>query len=79
MEDRIRSMVAIHGRLVVPIGDLSDVSDLYDAGLTSHASVNLMLGLEAEFKITFPEDLLRRSTFESVAAIRDALAETLAE
>jgi len=79
MEERIRAVVAIHGHLIVPIGELSDVCSLYDAGLTSHASVNLMLGLETEFKTTFPDRLLRRSTFESVSAIRDALAESLAE
>ena len=79
MEERIRSVVAIHGRLAIPIGDLSDFSDLYDAGLTSHASVNVMLGLESEFNTTFPDRLLRRSTFESVAAIRDALTESFAE
>ena len=76
MEERIRSVLAIHGRLAVPVGELSDVSDLYDAGLTSHASVNLMLGLETEFKTIFPDRLLCRETFESVAAIRDALAES---
>jgi acyl carrier protein len=75
MEERIRSVVAIHGRLAIPIGELSDLADLYDAGLTSHASVNVMLGLETEFKTTFPDRLLCRATFESVAAIRDALAE----
>jgi len=79
MEERIRTMVAIHGRLAVPIAELSDFADLYDAGLSSHASVNLMLGLETEFNTTFPERLLCRTTFESVAAIRDALAESLVD
>jgi acyl carrier protein len=79
MEERIRSVVAIHGRLVIPIEELSDRCDLYDAGLTSHASVNLMIGLEQEFRTTFPDRLLCRGTFESLSAIRDALTESLAE
>jgi acyl carrier protein len=54
---------------------LSDQDDLYQAGMTSHASVNVMLALEDEFDIEFPEAMLRKSTFESVAAIRVALGE----
>ena len=47
--------------------------DLYRAGLTSHASVNVMLALEDAFDIEFPDALLKKSTFESIAAIADAL------
>ena len=52
-----------------------DEDDLYQAGMTSHASVNVMLALEDEFDIEFPERMLRKSTFESVAAIRVAISE----
>jgi len=41
--------------------------------MTSHASVNVMLALEEAFDVEFPESMLRKSTFESVAAIRTAL------
>ncbi len=75
MRDDIRSIVAQHGRLAADIAGLTDESDLYDAGLTSHASVNLMLALENHFDLEFPERLLRRRTFESVAAIRAAIEE----
>ena len=71
--DRVREVVATHGRLAVDIETLLDSDDLYRAGLTSHASVNLMLALEDAFDIEFPERLLRRQTFESVAAISEAI------
>lgn len=74
MEDDIRSVLAEHGNLPVDVGTLQDEDDLYQAGLTSHASVNVMLALEDEFEIEFPESMLRRSTFESVAAIRSAIS-----
>jgi acyl carrier protein len=77
--DRIREVVAEHGRLAVDIASLSDDDDLYRAGLTSHASVNLMLALEDAFDVEFPEQLLRRQTFESVAAISEAIDLLLAE
>lgn len=78
MEDEIRKIVAEHGRLAVDIGTLGDRADLYQAGMTSHASVSVMLALEDAFNIEFPERMLRKSTFESVAAIRAALEELCA-
>ena len=60
--------------LLYSLAGLSDEDDLYAAGLTSHGSVNLMLALEERFDIEFPEHLLRRRTFESIAAIRAAVA-----
>jgi len=77
--DRIREVVAEHGRLAVDITTLLDGDDLYRAGLTSHASVNLMLALEDEFDIEFPEQMLRRQTFESVASIQEAVEQLHAE
>jgi acyl carrier protein len=41
--------------------------------MTSHASVNVMLALEDAFGVEFPDAMLRKSTFASVSAIRDAL------
>jgi acyl carrier protein len=77
MTDQIREIVAQYGRLPVAVDGLSDDDDLYRAGLTSHASVNLMLALEDAFDLEFPERLLRRQTFESITAIREAVEELL--
>ncbi len=57
------------------IDTLADDADLYAAGLTSHATVNLMLALEEAFDVEFPDSLLRRRTFSSVDAIAEALTE----
>jgi acyl carrier protein len=69
----IRTVLEAHGRLLVEVAQLSDTDDLYESGLTSHASVNVMLALEDAFDIEFPESLLRKGTFQSVSAIRAAL------
>jgi acyl carrier protein len=37
--------------------------------MTSHASVNVMLALEGEFDVEFPDEMLKRTSFESIAAI----------
>jgi len=74
-EEEIRRVLAEHARLPVDAFGLSDTADLYQAGMTSHASVSVMLALEDAFDIEFPESMLRKSTFESVAAIRSALTQ----
>jgi acyl carrier protein len=38
-----------------------------------------MLALEDEFEVEFPESMLRKSTFESVLAIRMALSELVSD
>ena len=73
IDDRIREVLKGHGRLPIEVGSLRDDDDLYELGLTSHASVNVMLALEDEFDVEFPDVLLRKGTFQSIAAIRSAL------
>ena len=75
MNDRIRAILGEHARLAVDVATLSDDSDLYEAGMTSHASVNVMLALEGAFDVEFPDRMLRRGVFGSIAAIRAALLE----
>ena len=66
MRDRIRDVLAAHGRMEVDPRDVDDQADLYELGLTSLASVNVMLALEEAFDIEFPDEVLKKSTFESV-------------
>ena len=73
----IRGVLREHGRLAGDVATLGDQSDLFEAGLTSHASVNLMLALEEHFQIEFPERMLHRRTFASIAAIRSSVDELI--
>ena len=75
MIDDIRTILKEHGRLSVDAATLADDADLYQAGLTSHASVNVMLALEGQFDIEFPDRMLKRGVFESLASIRAAIEE----
>jgi acyl carrier protein len=79
VHDEIRQIITQHGRLPVDARTLSDDADLYEAGMTSHASVNVMLGLEDHFDIEFPDRMLKRSVFESINAIAAALSEVREE
>jgi acyl carrier protein len=75
---RIRTILAQHARLAKDASSLSDDADLYQAGMSSHASVNVMLALEGAFDIEFPDHMLTRSVFSSVSAIRSAVEELTA-
>ncbi len=79
MNDEIRQILKEHGRLPVDVATLAPDADLYQAGMTSHASVNVMLAIEDCFDVEFPDRMLKRSVFESVDAIAAALGELLTE
>ncbi|MFE0016684.1 acyl carrier protein [Mesorhizobium sp. NPDC059054] len=70
---KIREVLAARGGLPGGIEALSDQSDLYAAGLSSFASVQIMLALEEAFDLEFPDSLLNRKTFQSVDAIATAV------
>ena len=69
MNKTIRDLVAKFGKLPASIDQVADDADLYAAGLTSFASVQLMLGIEEAFDIEFPDNLLNRKSFASISAI----------
>jgi len=72
-DETIRLILAEHGQLSCAIGELGDDDDLFSANLTSHATVNVMLALEDAFGIEFPDDMMRKSNFQSVSAMRAAV------
>ena len=75
VDETIRQVLSEHARLVVDVSTLDDRADLFAAGMTSHASVNVMLALEDAFDIEFSEEMLKKATFESIGAIRRAVQE----
>jgi acyl carrier protein len=77
--EQIRQVLRDHAQLAVDVDSMDDGADLFHAGMNSHASVNVMLALEAGFDIEFPDSMLTRSVFESVAAIHAAVRKLRAE
>jgi acyl carrier protein len=69
----IRQVLAQHARLPVDPTSLELDDDLFEAGMSSHASVNVMLALEDSFDIEFPDAMLTRSAFASIGAIADGV------
>jgi acyl carrier protein len=76
LAEQVRKILASEGRLAVDVAEIAPDDDLYKLGLTSHASVTLMLALEDAFEVEFPDNMLNKRTFESIRAITEGL-ETL--
>jgi acyl carrier protein len=77
MEETIRTVLGDHGRLPVPVQQLGESDDLYQAGMSSHASISVMLGLEDAFDVEFPDRMLTREVFASIASMKAAVGELL--
>ncbi len=75
MTTRVREILSDHARLPVDVSRLDENADLYDAGMTSHASVNVMLALEEGFDVEFPDSMLTRSVFASISSICGAISQ----
>lgn len=73
MNETIREILAKFGGLPVAVSEIADDADLYVAGLSSFASVQLMLGLEEAFDMEFPDNLLNRKSFASISAIEQTV------
>ena len=68
----MREALAGRGRLAADITTIRDDDDLYRLGLTSHATVAVMVALEEHFGTELPDEALRRETFSSIRSIRSA-------
>lgn len=72
----IREALAKFGRLSRPVDQIADGDDLFAAGFTSHATVNVMLAIEDSLDVEFPDELLNRTTFASIGALAGVVAQS---
>ncbi|MCE9607260.1 MAG: acyl carrier protein [Planctomycetia bacterium] len=72
--DAIKEIVSEHLGATADVRNFEPERDLYAAGLTSLATVGLMLALEERFDIEFSEAMLSRGTFRSIASIAEAVS-----
>lgn len=73
MNDTIRSILSKVAQLPQPLNEIADDADLYALGLSSFASVQLMLGIEDAFDLEFPDRYLNRKSFASIKAIEETV------
>ncbi len=75
VDDELREILQCVGGLSVPAAGLDDNTDLFSAGLSSLATVNVMLAIEQKFDVEIPDELLTRRTFQTLASLRNTLGE----
>ncbi len=72
-ESMICAVLAEVGALAVDVRKLAATDNLYDVGLSSFATVEVMLALEDAFDIELPESALNRRTFQTIASLKDVV------
>lgn len=73
MREKIRDIVSRHGKLRVPMERLDDAADLFSNGMDSLAVVDVMLSIEETFGLEFPDTLLNRGSFSTIASLESAV------
>lgn len=61
------------GKITLSEDTLDPALDLFEHGLTSFNSVQVMLTLEEKLGLQFPDELIRRETFQSLGNLKAAL------
>jgi acyl carrier protein len=75
--ETVRNILDEYSKLAVDIATLKNDSDLYEVGLTSLTTVNVMLAIEDQYDIEFEDHMLSRATFHSIDTLVAAIEELL--
>jgi acyl carrier protein len=75
MKTALRRILTESARLDVPASSIADSDDLYACGLSSLATVHVMLAIEDEFNIEIPDRMLTRRLFSSIDSLAAAIVE----
>jgi acyl carrier protein len=75
MEKQVRVILQELSGLGDDVADVSANEDLWRLGMTSLASVEVMLALEAAFGFEFPESKLSHATFSCISNIIGCITE----
>ncbi|CDY79890.1 Acyl carrier protein [Caballeronia glathei] len=75
MKSELRRIVFGLAQIDPQANTLTDDADLYAAGLSSLATVHVMLAIEDEFGIEIPDRMLTRRLFSSINSLAAAVAE----
>ena len=74
---RVKQVLNDYAELSTNAAQLQEDDDLFSSGMSSRATVGVMLGLESEFDVEFPDNMLRRDVFESIRSISGAVESLL--
>ncbi|KVK83909.1 acyl carrier protein [Burkholderia ubonensis] len=69
MKNEIREILRQVAHLETAVDQIGEADDLYDAGLSSLDTIQLMLAIENQFNIEIPDEMLNRQLFRSIGAL----------
>lgn len=75
----IREVLVRNGNPSVDPFGIEIDDNLFDLGMSSFQSVQLMMALEDCFDLQFPDDLIRKETFSSIRSMAEAVDFILGE
>jgi acyl carrier protein len=78
METQIRAILQEHSGLDGAAQRISIYENLWLLGMTSLASVHVMLALESTFGVEIPDEKLRHATFSSIHEVMSCIRELTA-
>jgi acyl carrier protein len=74
MKQDVRALVGEIANLAVPLTELDDESNLFEAGMSSLEVVTLVVALERKYGFRFDQNAMCIDAFRSIASISDAVA-----
>jgi acyl carrier protein len=74
MKQKLRAILSQWGDLALPVEQLTDHADLYAAGLSSLATVQLLMAIEEAFEIEMPLELLTGTLFQNIDTLYATVA-----
>ncbi|MGD1703621.1 phosphopantetheine-binding protein [Dapis sp. BLCC M229] len=76
--EQLKVCMVEHLKLVTSVDQIDNDTELTSLGLDSMAATNLMLDLEDEFEVTFPDELLTPDVFKTTNTLNSAIEKLLA-
>jgi acyl carrier protein len=73
VKNEIRAVLKQVAHLEAAIDSIGDADDLYEAGLSSLDTIQLILALERQFNVEIPDEMLNRNLFRSIDSLADAI------
>lgn len=75
MKNELRKIIQELAHIEISIDLIADGDDLYEAGLSSLNTIQLMLAIEKHFDIEIPDRMLNRHLFQSIDSLAEAVTQ----
>jgi acyl carrier protein len=77
--DQLKNRMLEHLKLLTSVEQIDDNAELTRLGLDSMAATNLMIDIEDDFGVQFPDNLLTPETFRTPLTLEAAIQSLLCE